>query len=215
MSMRMARFSALVRHVPGKNLVIADCLSRSPLPLEQQMKLSQSIGCTKVPVLSKNLQPVNHNDIVIRLADTKAKQDYKKYFNQRHGVRDLPTLQPDDAVRVKTSKQKKLTDYGRVMCPADSSGRSYIITSPCGVIRRNQQHLQKVPELPRDTSAEPDVDLPEDEDTTEQEDGDTSRQEDGDTPEQAASEPISTCPYPSNNQSVKIWACDQMSDQIH
>ena len=33
--MRMARFNALVRHVPGKNLIIADCLSRSPLPIEQ------------------------------------------------------------------------------------------------------------------------------------------------------------------------------------
>jgi hypothetical protein len=28
----MARFNAVVRHVPDKDLVIADCLSRSPLP---------------------------------------------------------------------------------------------------------------------------------------------------------------------------------------
>ena len=33
--MRMARFNALVRHVPGKNLIIADYLSHSPLPIEQ------------------------------------------------------------------------------------------------------------------------------------------------------------------------------------
>ncbi|KAL8573042.1 hypothetical protein ACOMHN_010472 [Nucella lapillus] len=127
--------------------------------------------------------------------------------NQRHGVRDLPALQPDDAVRVsdlpalqpddavrvKTNKQKKWTDYGRVMCPADSSGRSYIITSPYGVIRRNRQHLQKVPELP-DTSPEPDIELPED--------GNTSGQEYGETPEQIVFEPINTYPCPSNNQIV-------------
>ena len=74
---------------------------------------------TKVPVLSRNLQPVNHNDRAIRFADNKAKQDYKKFYNQRHGVRDLLAQQPDEAVRVKTNKQKKWTEYGRVMYPAD------------------------------------------------------------------------------------------------
>ena len=138
---------------------------------------------TKVPVLSRNLQPVNHNDRAIRFADTKAKQDKKKFYNQRHGVRDLPGLQPGDAVRVKTGKQKKWTEYGRVMYPADSSGRSYVITSPCGVIRRNRQHLQKVPELPN-TAPEPHIDLPEGEDTYRQEDGDGDihGQEDGNAP---------------------------------
>ena len=121
-------------------------------------------------------------------------------------MRDLPALQPGDAVRVKTTKQKKWTEYGRVMYPADSSGRSYVITSPCGVIRRNRQHLKKIPELP-DTAPEPHIDLPEDGDTYRQEDGNGAipGQEDGNPPGQAASQPISTCPCPFNNQSVSRY----------
>ena len=34
--MRMARFNVVERHVQGKDLVIADCLSHSPLPFAEQ-----------------------------------------------------------------------------------------------------------------------------------------------------------------------------------
>jgi transposase InsO family protein len=119
---------------------------------------------TKVPVLPKRLQPVLQNDRDIRIADEKTKQDYKMYYDRRHGVCTLPPLQPNDAVRIKTDDTKKWQDCGTVLGPADTSGRSYFIDSPSGVLRRNRKHLQKVPEIPN-APPEPELNIPDDDGT--------------------------------------------------
>ena len=103
---------------------------------------------TKVPVLPERLQPVSHNDREIRRADEKSKETYKKQYDAKHGARALPVLQPQDCVLIKTDDEKTWQDFGRILRPADASGRSYLIKTPTGVIRRNRKHLQQVPSVP-------------------------------------------------------------------
>ncbi|KAK7088686.1 hypothetical protein V1264_022578 [Littorina saxatilis] len=125
---------------------------------------------TKVPVLPSRLQPVQHNDKDIRLADSHTKQDYKKYYDERHGVRSLPQLQPHDTVLMKTDNEKgKWKDFGQVLSPADASGRSYFIQSPRGVLRRNRKNMQKVAQTIYTIPPDPETDLPEETETQEQE----------------------------------------------
>lgn len=138
-------------------------LSPSVMLIGRQLK-------TKVPVLPSRLQPVQHNDKDIRLADSHTKQDYKKYYDERHGVRPLPQLQPNDTVLMKTDNEKgKWKDFGQVLSPADASGRSYFIQSPRGVLRRNRKNMQKVPQTIYTIPPDPETDLPEETETQEQE----------------------------------------------
>ena len=115
-----------------------------------------------MPVFPKRVQPVAHND---RDRDQNAKQAYKTYYDNRHGARILPMLKPNDTVLTKTDDDKKCRGQEQVLGPADFSGRSNLIDYPQGVIRRNRKHLQKIPRLP-DVLPEPEVDLPEDNDSS-------------------------------------------------
>ena len=98
---------------------------------------------TKIPVLPQNLKPVKVDSRKIRDRDVAAKQLYKKDFDRRHGAQPLPELQPGTPVLVKTDSEKKWNTRGTVIGPADESGRSYLINTPQGEVRRNRKHIQK------------------------------------------------------------------------
>jgi transposase InsO family protein len=97
---------------------------------------------TKVPVLPQRLQPKQQNDKDIRKADAKKKDDYKLYYDRRHGVSLLPPLKPCDAVRIKTDVNKQWRDCGTVLGPADASQRSYFVDTPTGNTFKKCQKCQ-------------------------------------------------------------------------
>ena len=96
---------------------------------------------TRIPVLDKLLVPrAPDNDM--RDRDKIAKENYKKYFDRRTGVRPLPPLSIEQPVIVKRGKEEQR--YGVVQGGA-SEHRSYAIKTPQGTIRRNPRHLQSAP----------------------------------------------------------------------
>ena len=62
--------------------------------------------CTLLPTLESNRKPVLPSHEAVTRMDEKTKAAYRQYFDQRHGVRSLPDLQPGDSVRVKLDQQK-------------------------------------------------------------------------------------------------------------
>jgi hypothetical protein len=61
--MWMARFNTVVRYVPGKDLLITDCLSRSPLPFNPgDVKAAEEVDAhvdmlrTSWPISDRRLQ---------------------------------------------------------------------------------------------------------------------------------------------------------------
>ena len=99
---------------------------------------------TKVPILPQNLQPQKVKDSEIRENDHKAKENYKHYYDKRHGAVPLSTLNPGDQVLIKTDSEKKWNNPGQVVA-ADKDKRTYLINTPSGVLRRNRKHIQKLP----------------------------------------------------------------------
>ena len=66
----------------------------------------------------------------------------KKDFDQRHHTKEHSPLPDDREVWVTSSREPV---RGRVVTVADTP-RSYLVNTPSGTIRRNQQHLQRLPE---------------------------------------------------------------------
>ena len=61
----------------------------------------------------------------------------KKNFDSHHGVRPLPDI-PDDSEVWINSGSKPVR--GTVLTQADAP-RSYVVSTPSGIVRRNRQHL--------------------------------------------------------------------------
>ena len=70
------------------------------------------------------------------------KKKQERDYNRRHRVREVPSL-PDDAAVWVTSGNRPIS--GRVITAANTP-RSYLVETPTGCIRRNQQHLNIVPD---------------------------------------------------------------------
>ena len=70
------------------------------------------------------------------------KKKQERDYNRRHRAREIPSLPDDASVGVTSGNQPIL---GRVITPANTP-RSYLVETPTGRIRRNQQHLNIVPE---------------------------------------------------------------------
>jgi hypothetical protein len=96
---------------------------------------------SKIPVLQRNLQPVGVNDREIRQHDDTAKSKTKQHYDRHHGARQLPELPQGSSVLIKTDDEKGWKRSGKVRGPADESGRSYVIDTPQGEVRRNRKHL--------------------------------------------------------------------------
>lgn len=101
---------------------------------------------TTLPILKKNLQPKWPNRLLVRERDALSKRQQAFYFNRRHGVRDLPELQPGDAVLMKLDGEKSWKGPVQVRTQ-ESAPRSFVVEAPKGEgeMRRNRRHLQKVP----------------------------------------------------------------------
>jgi len=105
---------------------------------------------TTLPVLMNNLDPGWPDLNNVRDNDRKAKRAYTDQYNKRHGVRELPALQPGDQVLTKLDKHKRW-EPATIVSNADTP-RSYIIqTEGQGMVRRNRKHLQGVLQQPVNT----------------------------------------------------------------
>ena len=70
--------------------------------------------CTCLPSLQQNLVPKSSQSSVQEM-DKRAKELQKLYFDLRHGVQPLSTLQRGQAVRVKCDDQKGWEEPGKVV----------------------------------------------------------------------------------------------------
>ena len=117
---------------------------------------------TIVPVKPSILTPRWPDLDLVRKRDKAHKQATKSYFDAHHGVRKLHPLGVGDQVRLKTDKEKLWTDKGTIT-QADYKGRSYMIDTGHGILRRNRRHVQHTGyniDLSKDESANTSVMLP-------------------------------------------------------
>ena len=70
------------------------------------------------------------------------KESQKKKFDKRHWTRELTPIPENTDVWI-TSEDRPI--QGTVVSPADSP-RSYVVSTPAGLLHRNRSHLNVVPE---------------------------------------------------------------------
>ncbi|XP_064598511.1 uncharacterized protein LOC135464872 [Liolophura sinensis] len=99
---------------------------------------------TTLPILTENLTPRWPNFEKVRENDDRAKSLNERYFNDRHGVRELPELKPGDTVRVKLDNEKGWVTTG-IVTDKLPTPRSYNIETSRGKYRRNRKHLKPAP----------------------------------------------------------------------
>ena len=112
----------------------------SPSELLQGRRLK-----TFIPVVPQNLVPQLPDSENLQKMHHKAKLDQKKYFDRRHGVRDLSELQPGDRVRIRNPTDKTWGPDVRVVKKCGI--RSYIVDTGSGYVRRNRRQLQLIPSM--------------------------------------------------------------------
>ncbi|XP_060774394.1 uncharacterized protein K02A2.6-like [Neoarius graeffei] len=95
---------------------------------------------TPIPTLESHLQPAWPDLHQVRQADAKAKANYRRNFNRRHNVTDLPELSPGTAVALKLDGEQGWRKDGKVLKMCETP-RSYLIQTDKGVLRRNPHHL--------------------------------------------------------------------------
>ena len=88
---------------------------------------------TRIPMLKG---PSEINWHTVNLADSKAKEKYRKFYDRGHGITALTPLQPGDAVRVRMPRQKTWSTPAKVL--QEDTLRSYTIDTGNGVYRRNR-----------------------------------------------------------------------------
>lgn len=111
---------------------------------------------TRLPVLAKNLLPQTTNLVKMREKDTEAKEKYKHYFDERHGVKPLSPLPVGQPVLMKLDNEKKWSNPGTVV---KSDNRTVLVETQNGTFRRNRRHLQPVHEMP-DSATNDDTHVP-------------------------------------------------------
>lgn len=97
---------------------------------------------TAIPVLEKKLKPTQINDSWVRSKDFRNKLKMKKNFDKRHRATERESI-PDDA-------RVWITDLQRegIVIEKHATPRSYLVDTEKGVVRRNKQHLQVLPDHP-------------------------------------------------------------------
>ena len=110
--------------------------SLSPAELLMGRKLR-----TPLPLTDKHLIPQWPYLPKFREVNDKFKKRQQRDYNKRHRAHETPALPDDSEVWVTSSNQPT---QGRVITPADTP-RSYLVETPSGQIRRNQQHLNIIP----------------------------------------------------------------------
>ena len=95
---------------------------------------------TTLPILDSQLQPSVPNYTVVCEKEAKLKSENKNNFDIRHHANVLDPLDPGQSVWI-TGRR----DSGIVMQPTEAP-RSYLVSTPTGIVRRNRQHLTTIPE---------------------------------------------------------------------
>lgn len=99
---------------------------------------------TRLPRLSKMLNPKTIPTAVIRKADESAKEKYKHYYDTRHGARELNSLLPGQQVMMKLDGEKTWSNPG-VVLRSFPEGHTYTVQTATGIVRRNRNQLQDIP----------------------------------------------------------------------
>lgn len=107
-----------------------------------QLMLGRQIRTT-IPTLETKLQPAWPNLQLVRQADERTKENYKRAYNCRYGAKPLPELQPGVDVAVKLDSEKGWIKPASVLRRCDSP-RSYLVQTEGGVLRRNRRHLKPI-----------------------------------------------------------------------
>lgn len=98
---------------------------------------------TNLPVLPKNLLPNTISKSLLMKNNSVFKSRQKQNFDRRHGVKQLPTLHPGDAVLIKLDGQKEWKQPAEVV--KQCATRSYLLRTPeGGQLRRNRRHIQQI-----------------------------------------------------------------------
>ncbi len=114
---------------------------------------------TTLPTLESNLKPEWPSDETVRLRVAKAQADQQFYYNQRHGVQNLPPLHPGDSVKMKTDMEKTWKTPAKVIRAAETP-RSFIVQTPTGKqYRRTRRHIQLRPDDNKPPGRPPDREL--------------------------------------------------------
>ena len=95
-----------------------------------------------IPLLRDQLSPDWKFMDEFRSKNRIFKDRQKCDYDRHHGARSLPPI-PDDSDVWITSGDQPVS--GRVVSPA-STPRSYVVETPTGQVRRNRQHLNRMPE---------------------------------------------------------------------
>ena len=94
-----------------------------------------------IPMLKTQLTPDWTFVEEFKSRNRQFKESQKQEYDRRHGVHNLSPLPRDSEVWITSSDQPT---PGVVVRPADTP-RSYIVDTPAGQVRRNRQHLNRVP----------------------------------------------------------------------
>ncbi|XP_042345404.1 uncharacterized protein K02A2.6-like [Plectropomus leopardus] len=105
-----------------------------------QLMLGRQIKTT-VPTIDKVLCPQWPDFTKVRKADEKAKENYRRTYNNRHGVRALPPLSQGESVVVKLDGESGWKTARTVQQP-HTTPKSYLIQTDRGTLRRNRRHLR-------------------------------------------------------------------------
>ena len=96
---------------------------------------------TTLPTLPANLEPKKTDTKKLKERDEKAKNANKKYFDRRHGAKNLPELHPGDIVLQKLDHERQWQNPTTVL--KEVAPHSYIVqTSSGNQYRRNRKHLR-------------------------------------------------------------------------
>jgi len=99
---------------------------------------------TRIPRLSKTLDPKITPTSTIRKADEFAKEQYKHYYDRRHGAREAKQLVTGQQVMIKLDGERSWSGQGTVT-RSYPEGRTYNVKTATGDVRRNRNQLQAVP----------------------------------------------------------------------
>ena len=86
---------------------------------------------------------LSRSGIICQNSNQQFKDKQKENYDRHHAATEMPLI-PDDSEVWVTSGQEAIR--GRIVSLAPTP-RSYLIETPSGLIRRNQQHLRAFPEV--------------------------------------------------------------------
>lgn len=102
---------------------------------------------TTLPMHPSQLSPRTMDRDVLEQRDQAFKDRQKHTFDNHHGARPLPPLNPGDPVLIKLEGEEKWQKPAEVV--ESDAPRSYIVKTPDGAeLRRNRRHLRLRPQSP-------------------------------------------------------------------